>query len=303
MRVLLTGAGGFVGQHVVSTLLAAGHEVHAIGRSRPPQSGIGFTAVDLLDPAARREAVNQTAASGLIHLAWVAEPGVYWHAPANLDWAAASVDLLRLFQDAGGTRAVMVGSCAEYAWGGPLLSEATTPCTPATLYGAAKDSTRRLAMAYARQTGLSLAWARLFFLYGPGERPGRLVSDAVTALRAGHAFPTSEGYQRRDYLHVGDAARALVALLDSAAEGPVNIGSGDAVSLRNLLEELAGQLGARPLLRFGARPRAVNDPPVIAADVTRLAAEVGFRPQFNLASGLADTIAAAAGQASPGSAR
>lgn len=302
MRVLLTGAGGFVGRHVAACLFAAGHEVHAIGRSRPPQPEIGFTAVDLLDAAARRQAVTQIAANGLIHLAWIAEPGVYWHAPANLDWAAASLDLLRLFQDTGGTRAVMVGSCAEYAWGGPLLSEATTPCTPATLYGAAKDSTRRLAMAYARQTGLSLAWARLFFLYGPGERRGRLVSDAIATLRAGCPFPTTEGSQRRDFLHVGDAARALVALLDSAVEGAVNIGSGEAPSVRSLLEELAGQLAARPLLRYGARPEAVNDPPVIAADVTRLTTEVGFRPQFRLAGGLAHTIAAAVGQASPGNA-
>ncbi|MDR3417136.1 MAG: NAD(P)-dependent oxidoreductase [Nevskia sp.] len=283
-RVLVTGAHGFLGRHAVPALRAAGYAVWPV----PAGS-------DLLDPAVRRRVVAEAGASHLLHLAWIATPGVYWRAPANLDWVAASLDLLRLFGAAGGTRAVLAGSCAEYAWGPPRLAE-DAPCEPATLYGAAKDATRRLAMAYAREAGLSVAWARLFFLYGPGERPGRLVSDAIAALRAGEAFPTSVGSQRRDFLHVADAAQALVTLLGSAAMGAVNIGSGEAVTVRSLLGTLADRLGGRGLLQFGARPMAVGDPAVIEADVTRLSQETGFLPRFDLAAGLVDSIAAAMAQ-------
>ena len=73
---------------------------------------------------------------------------------------------------------------------------------------------------YAASTGLSLAWVRLFYLYGPGEAPGRLVGDAARALRAGPRFATSEGHQRRDFLHVAEAGEAFAALLDSDVEGP-----------------------------------------------------------------------------------
>ncbi len=247
---------------------------------------------DLLDPAVRRRVVAEAGASHLLHLAWIATPGEYWRSPANLDWVAASLDLLRLFRNGGGTRAVLVGSCAEYAWGPPRLAEDAL-CEPATLYGTAKDATRRLAMAYAQDAGLSAAWARLFFLYGPGEKPGRLVSDAIAALRAGRAFPTSSGTQRRDFLHVADAAQALAALLGSATVGAANIGSGKAVTVRSLLETLADQLGGRALLQFGARPLAAGDPPVIEADIGLLSRQTGFRPRFDLATGLTDTIAAA----------
>ncbi len=285
--MLVTGAGGFVGRHAVLALQEAGYNVWAVPRG-----------MDLLKPAERHRAVAEAGASHLLHLAWIATPGLYWRSDANLDWVAASLDLLRLFRQAGGTRAVLAGSCAEYRWGPPRLVE-DAPCEPATLYGTAKDATRRLALCYAREAGLSVAWARLFFLYGPGERPERLISSAIATLRARDAFLTSEGSQRRDFLHVSDAAMALVALLGSAAEAAVNIGSGTAVTLRSLLTTLADQLDARALLRFGARPMAADEPPVIEADVTRLAHEIGFRPRFGLATGLADTVAATMVQDNP----
>ena len=290
-RVVVTGASGFVGTHAIAALLAAGYDVCAVDRLQPANTEVPYIETDLLDPASRREAVHRAKASHLLHLAWIAVPGVYWRAPENLDWTAASLDLLRCFHEAGGRRAVIVGSCAEYAWGAARFHEFTTPCEPATLYGSAKDATRRLSMAYAREFGLSVAWGRLFFLYGPGERGGRLVSDAIAALRTGLPLPTSNGRQKRDFLHIADVARALVALLGAQVDGPINIGSGRAVAVRDILDLLAERLGGRHLLQYGARPLAASEPPVIEADIERLASEVGFRPRFDLGSGLADVLA------------
>lgn len=287
-RIVLTGATGFVGAHAIPALQARGYEVHALGR-RCPSADVAFHAVDLLDPEAVHRAIGAIEASHLLHLAWYAEPGLYWRSPVNLAWVAASLALVRAFRETGGLRAVAAGTCAEYLWGAERLSE-DNPCAAATLYGAAKDGTRRILAAYAREVDLSFAWGRIFFLYGPGEKPGRLVSDAIRALTSGARFGTSAGNQRRDFSHVADVARAFAVLVDSAIEGPVNIGSGAAVPVRAILEQIGQLTGRMDLFDFGARQLAEGEPATIEADVTRLYQEVSFRPCFNLDAGLRNTL-------------
>lgn len=287
-RVILTGATGFVGTHAIPALQARGFEIHALGRQKP-LGGVAYYPVDLLDAGTVRAAVQAIKASHLLHLAWYAEPGLYWRSAANLDWVAASLALTRAFREAGGERAVVAGTCAEYAWGPERLSEAAT-CAPATLYGGAKDGTRRILSAYSDESGLSFAWGRLFFLYGPGEKPGRLVSDAIRMLTAGERFGTSPGHQRRDFSHVTDVAAAFAALVDSDVAGPVNIGSGTAVPVRAILERIGTLTGHPDLIDFGARQLALSEPVCIEADVTRLRQEVGFRPSLDIDAGLHGTL-------------
>lgn len=287
-RILVTGATGFVGRHVLSALEGRGFDVHGVGRS--PIAGETLHAANLLVEEERRDLIASVRPSHLLHLAWDAEPGRYWTSAANLDWAAASLHLATLFAAQGGRRFVGVGTCAEYAWGAARFDESTTPCRPATLYGAAKDGTHRILAAYAATQGFSLAWARLFYLYGPGERRGRLVSDAIHALMTGTEFPTSTGHQRRDFLHVADAAAALAALLVSDVNGPVNIGSGIAVPVRTLLDGLALRLGDADRIVYGARPLGPAEPPVIEAETRILREAVGFQPAFDRERGLDDTV-------------
>ncbi|QEE39061.1 MULTISPECIES: NAD(P)-dependent oxidoreductase [unclassified Methylobacterium] len=289
-RLILTGATGFVGTHAIPALQARGFEIHALGRRRPP-GGVAFHPVDLLDVGAVRAAVQAIGASHLLHLAWYAEPGLYWRSPVNLDWVAASLALVRAFREASGERAVVAGTCAEYAWGPERLSEDAV-CAPATLYGVAKDGTRRILSAYADESELSFAWGRLFFLYGPGEKSGRLVSDAIRMLAAGERFATSPGHQRRDFSHVADVAGAFAALVDSEVPGSVNIGSGTAVPVRAILERIGALTGRPNLIDFGARPLPATEPASIEADVVRLRREVGFQPRYDLDAGLEDCFAA-----------
>lgn len=287
-RIVLTGATGFVGTHAIPALQARGFEVHALGR-RPPTAKVAFHRVDLLDAAAVRAVLSAVRASHLLHLAWYAEPGLYWRSSVNLDWVAASLALVRAFREANGVRAVGAGTCAEYAWGPDCLRE-DAPCAPATLYGAAKDGTRRILEAYATETGLSFAWGRLFFLYGPGEKPGRLVGDAIQALVAGERFGTSPGHQRRDFSHVTDAAGAFAAIVDSVVEGPINIGSGVAVPVGKILERIGQLTGRLELIDFGVRSLASSEPGCIEADTARLHEIVKFKPRYNLETGLSETL-------------
>jgi len=184
----------------------------------------------------------------------------------------------------------LAGTCAEYDWSAPQPLAEDSALAPATYYGACKDATRRVAEGLAERAGVSLAWGRIFFLYGPREDPRRLVASVARALAAGERAPTSAGTQRRDFLHVDDVAGAFAAILDSDVAGAVNVASGEAVAVRRIVELLAGLAGRPDLLDVGALPERPGDPQVIAADVARLRDEVGFTPCLGFEQGLGATL-------------
>lgn len=293
-RVLVTGASGFIGRRVVARLAAEGRfEVVTASRRADPRmpAGLAHHAVDMLAPGAPVDLVARVRPTHLVHLAWNAEPGRFWNAPDNLDWAAATLTLVRAFLEAGGRRAVLAGSCAEYDWTGEGRLAESSPTRPATLYGVAKDAVRRIVCAAGAGFDARIAWGRIFWLYGPGEARGRLVSDIAEALVAGRPVATSEGRQWRDFLHVDDVASAFVAALASEWHGPFNIGSGEALPVRRLVEDLAAAAGRPDLIRFGAKPSPPNDPPLIEADIGVLRDAIGFAPKIRLRDGLADAVA------------
>jgi nucleoside-diphosphate-sugar epimerase len=291
-RVLVTGASGFIGHYAVDALIDQGHEVHAVARyAGQEREGVSWHEVDLLEPGAPVALARLVRADQLMHLAWYAVPGSFWNAPQNERWIDASLRLLRAFGEAGGRRAVMAGSCAEYAWGEELLREQGSPLQPATLYGACKHATHVAATGLARQLEVSLAWGRIFFIYGPGEDATRLVSSVARGLLAGKSVPTTDGFQRRDFMYVRDVARALGALLASDVTGAVNVASGRAVPVRELVTLIGQKTGGLEHVRFGELPRRPGEPPVIAADTARLTEEVGFRPALTLEKGISETVA------------
>lgn len=286
-RVVVTGGSGFVGRATLHPLVLAGFDVHCIGRSAV--AGVTSHEIDLLagDPSRLLAAIAPT---HLLHLSWYAEPGKFWNAPENLDWVAASLRLARGFASAGGTRLVAAGSCAEYDWHHALLDERSTPIAPTTLYGAAKAGLHAMLERAAPLLGISLAWGRVFFPYGPGERSARLLPDVIDAVAAGRRVACSDGVQARDFMHVDDVAGGLVALLDSQVTGPVNIASGMARPLREIVGSAARLAGDASLVDWGARPRQPGEPDMMAAATGRLNAEVGFFPRWSLADGLADMV-------------
>lgn len=290
-RVLVTGANGFLGRHCIVPLLDRGFEVHAV--SRRPRAGAGESVVwhraDLLESGDLTALLAGIRPSHLLHIAWDVTPGAYWRASNNLDWLAASVRLLEAFAEHGGRRALGTGTCAEYEWGEDTYSEAATPLVPASLYGRCKLALSH-AFVGAADLGLSAAWGRLFFPYGPGEHPSRLVPTVVTHLLARKPVDCTEGRQVRDFIYVADAAAAMVALLDSAVEGPVNIGSGRGTAVREMIERIVTQIGPGEFVRFGARPVPADEPAVMVADIGRLTDEVGYRPETGPEVGLALSI-------------
>ncbi|HYM02126.1 MAG TPA: NAD(P)-dependent oxidoreductase [Stellaceae bacterium] len=297
-RVLVTGATGIVGRQTLSPFVASGFEVHAVSRSSPPKIAAGvpvaWHSVDLLESGAFPELMARAQPTHLLHLAWCTEPGVFWTSPENARWERASLALLEAFAASGGQRAVLVGSCAEYDWnredGNPWRE--SDPCRPATPYGQAKHALGRAAMAFAEREGLSLAWARLFLMFGPGEDERRLLPSIVLALLRGKEAQCSSGRYIRDFSDTRDVAAALVSLVAAEyAIGPVNVASGRATSIAELARLLADMVGRPELLRLGALPDRSGEPPFMVADVSRLKEEIGFTPTHTLTERLADCIA------------
>lgn len=291
-KVLLTGATGFIGRHCLPLLLAQNCEVHAVYSKVPEEAhpGLQWHRANLLDSSQVSMLMAQVQPTHLLHFAWYAVPGKYWTSLENFRWVQASLDLLQAFVVHGGHRAVMAGTCAEYDWKYGYCSEQITPLLPATLYGTCKHSLQAMIDAFSRKTGLSSAWGRIFFLYGPREHPDRLVSFVIRSVLQGEPARCSHGNQIRDFLHVEDVASAFVALLDSDLHGPVNIASGLPIALKAVICKIGQKLGRLELIRLGDIPSAKDEPPLLVADVRRLREELGWTPEYDTDSGLDQTI-------------
>jgi nucleoside-diphosphate-sugar epimerase len=243
-----------------------------------------------MDGAATAALMTRIRPTHLMHFAWYAEPGKFWHSLENFRWLEASLQLLRNFREAGGGRAVLAGSCAEYDWDYGYCRESITPCRPVTPYGACKNALREVLQSYSETTGLSTAWGRVFSLYGPYEHPARLVATTLTSLLRGEPARCSHGNQLREFMHVEDVASAFVALLNSQVNGAVNISTGCPVALREIILAAADFVGASSsLAHFGAIQPQENDPPLLVGDSRRLSGEVGWRPRYDLYTGLEQT--------------
>ena len=291
-RVLLTGAGGYIGRHMLNDLVARGYEVHAVSRGETANSeGVDWHSTDLLDAAATEALLADVQATHLMHLAWVTEPGVYWQSPLNKDWVNASTGLLEGFVRHGGTRAVLAGTCAEYDWTYGHCVEDGTPLRANSLYAKSKLALRDAALALSRSTDFSFAWARVFFSFGPHEQAERLVPAVIRALSSGERAKCSDGSLLRDFLYVPDVANAMVAVLDSDFDGDINIASGKPQTLEQLVERIARKLNGLERVDFGHHPRRPDDPQKITADTSRLSDVIGWTPGYDLDSALDDTIA------------
>jgi len=293
-RVLVTGATGCIGRHAVRSLEGAGWEVHAVSsRVAPAGTGNGgaiWHRADLLDAQQTREVMSRVRPSHLLHLAWYVAPGRWASAPENFAWVQASLGLLQAFHDHRGTRVVTAGTCLEYDWDYGYCSESRTPRTPRTPYGVCKNALQELTAAFAATSGLTSAWGRIFFVYGPHEHPDRLVPSVIRSLLANEPARCSHGNQIRDYLFVQDVADAFVTLLESEVTGPVNIASGQAIALKEIVTKIGILVGKPELIRLGAIPPAPTDVPLVVADVERLHRLTTWRPKVDLDSGLLETI-------------
>jgi dTDP-6-deoxy-L-talose 4-dehydrogenase (NAD+) len=284
VRVVVTGAAGFIGASATRGLVAQGHTVLGILRGTSSTTRIKeliprmeVLSADLDDDRAVGPALRAFRPDAALHLAWYAKPQDYLHSPANLASLATTLRFFEQCRAAGCRRFVGLGTCLEYADSPERRTEAD-PTDPMSLYASAKLSAFHLLRAVAARDQIGFAWARLFHIHGRGESEGRLLAAIAHSLREGRVFNLTSGEQVRDHLDVEDVGGALACLVSSSAAGPFNVCSGTPVSLREVTTTLAEALGRSDLLQFGAIPMDPTSPRFLVGDPSRLLA-LGWRPK------------------------
>lgn len=297
MRVLITGAAGFLGSQMARVLVREGCETFALLR---PESdpwriqdilpSLQVVRGDVLGGSGSlRSLVEQVRPEMCFHFAWFTRPGVYLNSDLNLQHLSASLTLAAELARQGCRRLVGVGTISEYDLDLGYLSEAS-PTRPNTLYAASKLALQVALVQFSITSGMSVLWPRVSFLYGPGEDEQRLVPAILCALLRGQPTRLTPGEQVRDYLHTQDAAEGIWAAARSALSGPVNIGSGLPVTVRQLAL-LAGELAGRPdLVELGALPYRPGDAMFACLNTSLVRHAAGWQPRLTLERGLRQAI-------------
>jgi nucleoside-diphosphate-sugar epimerase len=265
-RILLTGATGFVGRQVLKSLLAQDVRIRCIAREGKekelPVSEKLESPLVTKDLFQESEEWWQAALEGvhtIVHAAWYAEPGKYQLSPKNLDCLLGTLVMAKAAIASGCKRFVGIGTCFEYGESSEKLS-IDAPLGPTSPYAAVKAAAYLVLSQTLSSQGVEFAWCRLFYLYGEGEDPRRLVQSIRLSLSEGREVALTAGKQVRDFLDVAEAGNHIAKVAISNITGPINICSGMPITVRDLAESIADEYGRRDLLKFGARPENPVDP-------------------------------------------
>ncbi len=287
-RVVLTGASGFIGRHVISHLLERGFQVHAVSRAdKLADSRVIWHQVDLFNPEAAGRLFATVRPELLLHMAWCTEAGTYWTSPENFRWVQTSLSLLEHFARQGGKRVVFAGSCAEYDWDAGELLENVSPVSTGSPYSACKNALCILLEAFCRQADMSYAWGRIFHLFGPHEHEQRFVPYVIRSLLQDNSVNCETPDDVRDYMYVDDVAGAFAALLDSRITGIINIASGKPVLIRDLVQKLATAAGKTHLVNYNTAQDRISR---VMANTRRLNHELQWTQRYTLDDALGKTI-------------
>ncbi|MHC8291365.1 NAD-dependent epimerase/dehydratase family protein [Pseudomonas sp. XS1P51] len=265
MKVLVTGATGFVGRHLVAALLARGCEVRAVARNAETATSMPWiNAVEFIAADIHADDLNITALTdgidALAHLAWPGLPNyqALFHFEHNL---MADYRFIKSAVEAGVSQVLVTGTCFEYGMqSGPLREQATPQ--PGNPYGLAKNTLRLFLENLQRVQPFTLQWARLFYLHGEGQNPNSLLAALDRAIDAGdERFNMSAGEQLRDYLAIEMAAGHLAVILQQRGfDGVINCASGQPISVRALVEQRVRERGASIDLNLGHYPYPTHEP-------------------------------------------
>jgi GDP-4-dehydro-6-deoxy-D-mannose reductase len=303
LRVLITGATGFAGSHLVRTCLDGGDDVVALVRDREAVvPGASVVVADLLSAAAVREAVAAAAPEVIYHLAALSSVGRSWEDPATTlsENTASAVNVLQAARSAApSARVVWVSSNEVYGKPAALPVTEDALLTPENPYAISKAAGDMLARLYAEALGLDLVRVRPFNHAGPGQLPIFLLSslsqqgaqarlDGVSSVRIVTGNPDA----RRDFTDVRDVVRAYRLLAASTAAGVFNVASGRSVSAREQVSMLASLLDPITVEHHvdPARVRA-HEVMDVRGSTERLHAATGWEPAIPLRQTMADTIA------------
>lgn len=295
MRTLITGARGFIGSAIARSALNAGHSVAVMvrpgatpGRLRDMSSDVTWIYSNLaaLASSRTRAAFASFAPDVVVHAGWEGVSGAERNAPWQVTRnVPAALDLLTRSAESGATHFIGLGSQAEY---GPCSGRITEdqPLSPTTLYGVAKVSASVATRNAAQSRGLTHSWLRVFSTYGAGGDANWVLPMAASAIARGLAPRLTPCEQRWEFLHVTDAANAVIAVAEHNAAGTFNLGSGDARTLRDVINALRDRIDPAMVPLFGEVAYRPDQVMHLEADIARLQTATNWSPKISLAAGL-----------------
>ena len=261
-KVIVSGATGFIGQHLIPILLKDGYEVLAISRSQkraeslPWFKDVKFVSYDFHSD---QQITEVEGFRGLIHLAWQDLPNYdsSIHVKKNLPCSYTFIESLL---NKGVNQVLIAGTCFEYGLkSGAISSSSTTE--PTTLYATAKDTLRKKLTLLSFKKDFNLQWARIFYMFGKGQNSNSIISQLDFAIKNNQkVFHMSGGEQLRDYLPVEKASEKLSNLYKSGNKGIFNICSGKPISIRNLVESYIEKKNSNIIPKYGYYPYSVYEP-------------------------------------------
>ena len=249
MKILVTGATGFIGKNLIPKLLEKKYKVVAIARSSEPIknfdwfSRIDFIQLDLYE-SYKDVFHNQTDIKILIHLAWQNLPNYKesFHLTENLP---KNYEFLKAAINQKIPHILVAGSCLEYGMqSGPLSEDLETQ--PSTAYGLAKDSLRKLLDKLKLEQDFIFQWLRIFYIFGEGQAKNSLLSKLDMAIENGDKeFMLSMGTQMRDYLSITEVVdNIILAISNTEIQGIINCCSGNPISVLDLVRNRCKERGA-----------------------------------------------------------
>ena len=300
MRVLVTGGAGFLGSHLVDGLIADGHAVVCLdnlstGRRRNIEHVLGsnrfeFVEADIVAPLSVSGPLDR-----IFHLASV----VARHAEQPIATLRTEAEGTRRVLDlAAERRAVCILASTSEVYGDPVVHPQVetyaghvNPVGPRSSYNEAKRFAEALAVAYGRERGTAVRFARIFNTYGPRMRPddGRVVPTFITRALAGRPLRVfGAGRQTRSFCYVSDMVEALLALAEADYSGPVNLGNPDEMTVLDLAREIISLAGSASAVEFGPMPE--DDPVRRRPDISLARRLLGWEPKVGREDGLRRTI-------------
>lgn len=298
MRCLVTGASGHLGAALARRLLADGADVTILVRPssnlwRLEDAAERVTVLrgDLTNLMPAEEGIRQARPEIVFHLAWQGVTAAERDSPAQITGnLVGSLSLWEMAREAGARCWVGVGSQAEYGVQDGLLHEEMPP-RPVSTYGTAKLCTGLLTERLCAMAGMRFVWLRLLATYGPMDDERHLIPAVIMQLLLGRRPALTPGEQRWDYLYIDDAVEAILRVAQATeAQGVFNLGSGEAHTVREIIEQVRDLIDPGLPLGFGDVPYGANQIMHLQADISRLRAATGWSPRTGLAEGLRRTV-------------
>jgi UDP-glucose 4-epimerase len=298
MRCLVTGASGHLGSYLTERLVKEGARVTVLVRPQSDlwrlESVLGRVEVlraELSDIRAVANEIEAAQPETVFHLAWGGVTSAFKDSPEQITRNVTdSLELFQIVQRAGCRVWVGLGSQAEYGPHGGVLTEAT-PAHPQTAYGLGKLCVGLLTKKLCELAGMRYIWLRLLATYGPKDDERHLLPATINQLLGGARPALTAGEQLWDYLYVEDAAEAIyMAALDSKAQGVFNLGSGESVSVRSILERLRDMIDPSLPLGFAEIAYPPDQSMRLSTSIDRLRSATRWTPQVSLNEGLRRTI-------------